>query len=313
MTREPVRNLSASVLARLLERARQTGDDYQVLLTAFACERFLHRLGASSVCDRFVLKGALLLRIWSDQPYRATRDLDLLRLGDGAGEAIRADVELICATEVEPDGLAFDPASIRLEAIRAEDEYAGTRITLLAHCGSARITLQIDIGVGDAVWPPPERRTYPALLEFPVPEVLTYSPESVIAEKLEAIVVLGDRNSRIKDFFDLRYLAGRFEFDRITLTRAIRGTFARRQLPLPTGEPLGLTAAYWDNPSRPAQIRAFARRAALAVGEEPGREILAVLRPFLLPILDDLRRGAAMSGTWPPGGPWGREGGTPDA
>jgi hypothetical protein len=94
---------------------------------------------------------------------------------------------------------------------------------------------------------------------------------------------------------------------RITLARAIRGTFASRQLPLPTEEPFGLTAAYWDNPSRPAQIRAFARRAALAVGEEPGREILAVLRPFLLPILDDLRRGAAMSGTWPPGGPWGRK------
>jgi hypothetical protein len=121
----------------------------------------------------------------------------------------------------------------------------------------------------------------------------------------EPVRVLGDRNSRIKDFFDLRYPAGCLEFDRITLTEAVRRTFARRQTPLPTEEPLGLTAAYWDNPSRPAQVRAFARRAALAVGEEPGMEILAVLRPFLLPILDDLRRGAAMSGTWPPGGPWG--------
>ena len=175
MTRHP--NLAASVAARLLNRAKETGDDYQALLTTYCLERFLYRLGISNRRERFVLKGAMLLRLWSDRPYRATRDLDLLRRGDGASQAIRDDLEAIVATAVPPDGIDFDAARITLEAIRAEDEYAGTRITLLAHCGSARITLQIDIGVGDAVWPPPERRTYPALLEFPVPEVLTYSPE----------------------------------------------------------------------------------------------------------------------------------------
>ena len=119
--------LPASVAARLLNRAKQTGDDYQTLLASYCLERFLYRLGASSVRNRFVLKGAMLLRLWSDQPYRATRDLDLLRRGDASFDAIRDDIRTICTTPVEPDAVAFDAEAVRIEAIRAEDEYAGTR------------------------------------------------------------------------------------------------------------------------------------------------------------------------------------------
>jgi hypothetical protein len=229
----PTRNLADSVAARLLNRAKQTGDVYQTLLTSFCFERFLYRLGVSDIRERFVLKGAMLLRLWSDQPYRATRDLDLLRKGDGSFDAIRNDVRAICMAEVEPDAVAFDSDSIRIEAIRAEDEYSGTRATLPARCGTARLTLQIDMGLGDSVWPVPRTCVYPALLDFPPPQVLAYSREAVVAEKLEAMVVLGDRNSRIKDFFDLHYLASHFDFDRVTLAEAIRRTFKRRRTPIP--------------------------------------------------------------------------------
>jgi len=304
MSAKDIRNLPASVLARLFNLSQKTGDDYQVLLTKFASERFLYRLGNSALRERFVLKGAMLLRIWSANPYRATRDLDLLRHGEGDAEAIRADVEAICAVKVDPDGIEFDRKSIRLEAIRPEDEYAGTRIILIARCGSASIPLQVDIGVADALWPPAQPRIYPNLLDFSPPEVLTYAPESVIAEKLEAIVALGDRNSRIKDYFDLRYLANRFEFDGATLAQSIRRTFERRKTAIPKEDPFGLTAEYWDNPSRMTQIRAFTRRANLEVGPAPGKEILGILRPFLLPILENLREGVKTAGTWPPGGPW---------
>jgi predicted nucleotidyltransferase component of viral defense system len=304
MSAKDMRNIPASVLSRLLNLSQKTGDDYQVLLTKFASERFLYRLGSSALRDRFVLKGAMLLRIWSANPYRATRDLDLLRRGEEGVEAIRKDVEAICAANVDPDGIEFDKKSIRLETIRAEDEYAGTRVTLLARCGSARIPLQVDIGVADALWPPAEPRIYPNLLDFPPPEVLTYAPESVIAEKLEAIVARGDRNSRIKDYFDLRYLANRFEFDRATLAESIRRTFERRKTTIPKEDPFGLTAEYWDNPSRIAQIRAFTRRANLEVGPDSSKEILGILRLFLLPILENLREGVKTAGTWPPGGPW---------
>jgi hypothetical protein len=255
------RNLAASVAARLLNRAKQTGDDYQRLLVSFCFERFLYRLGVSGVHDRFVLKGAMLLRLWSAQPYRATRDLDLLRKGDGSFAAIRTDIEMICAAQVEPDAVVFDPASIRVETIGAEDEYAGTRVTLPARCGSARLMLEIDMGLGDSVWPAPQPHSYPNMLDFPPPIVLAYPPEAVVAEKLEAMIVLGDRNSRIKDFFDMHYLANRFEFDRMTLAESVRQTLVRRHTPVPSEEPIGLTNAYWENASRGPQMRAFARPA----------------------------------------------------
>ncbi|MBI2505996.1 MAG: nucleotidyl transferase AbiEii/AbiGii toxin family protein [Candidatus Latescibacteria bacterium] len=298
------RNLPASIAARLLSRAKQTGEDHQTLLTNFCFERFLYRLGASSMRERFVLKGAMLLRVWSDQPYRATRDLDLLRRGEGSFEAICADLRAVCATEVPPDAVTFDAEAIRIEAIRAEDEYAGARVTLPARCGTARLVLQIDLGLGDMVWPTPQPSDYPALLDFPAPHVLTYPREAVVAEKFEALVVLGDRNSRIKDFFDLHHLANRFEFDRTTLSEATHRTFARRRTPIPPDEPIGLTPAYWQNPSRPAQVRAFARRAGITLSGSPDKEFAALLSAFLGPILEDLRRGVRHLGTWKKGGPW---------
>jgi hypothetical protein len=305
-------NLAASVAARLLNQAKQKGDEYQTLLTSYCLERFLYRLAVSNRRDRFVLKGAMLLRLWSERPYRATRDLDLLRLGDGSFDAIREDLRVIVATPAPPDAVNFDGERIRVETIRAEDEYAGTRALLPVRCGNARLTLQIDMGLGDLVWPAPQVCAYPTLLDSPAPELLAYPQEAVVAEKLEAMVVLGDRNSRIKDFFDLHFLAGHFDFDRITLAEAVRRTFERRRTPIPAQQPIALAREYWDNPSRPAQVRAFARRARIAVPVDFADECSRMLDAFLSPVLDDLRRGQGPASTWPPGGPWpaaGRAGG----
>jgi hypothetical protein len=298
------RNLPASVAARLLILSKRTGDDYHTVLTSFCHERFLYRLGVSEVHDRFVLKGAMLLRLWSDQPYRATRDLDLLRQGDGSFAAIREDIRTICLVPVDPDGIEFDAGRVHVEAIRPTDEYAGTRASLLARCGTARVTLQVDMGLGDSVWPAPRACAYPTLLDFPAPEVLAYPPEAVIAEKFEAMVVLGDRNSRIKDFFDLHYLASHFTFERATLAEAVRRTFARRGTSIPADEPIATTVDYWRNPSRPAQLRAFVRRAHLSAPVDPEREFPTLLSAFLMPIVEDLRERRRAGGVWRPGGPW---------
>lgn len=297
-------NLAASVSARLLNRARETGQEHQALLTSYCLERFLYRLSLSDRRERFVLKGAMLLRLWSDQPYRATRDLDLLRRGDGAFDAIRDDLRAVIATVVPADAVTYDGDDVGLEAIRAEDEYAGARATLTARCGQARLPLQIDLGLGDSVWPPPQSCVFPTLLDFPAPNVLAYPREAVVAEKLEAMVVLGDRNSRIKDFFDLHFLASRFEFDRSTLTEAVRRTFERRRTPVPAENPIGLTPEYWANPSRPPQLRAFARRARLEIPTRPAEELTRLLASFLAPVLDDLHHGMNREATWRPGGPW---------
>jgi len=297
-------NLEASVTARLLNRAKSSGDDYQTLLTNFCFERFLYRLGVSQLSDRFILKGAMLLRVWSDQPYRATRDLDLLRRGDGSFDAIRDDIRAVCASPVVPDAVQYDVGSLEIEAIRADDEYAGARATLPARCGSARLMLQIDMGLGDAVWPAAKRCVYPTLLDFAAPEVLAYPREAVVAEKFEAMVVLGDRISRIKDFFDLYYLANESQFDRVILSESVRRTFERRQTPIPQGAPIALTPEYWKNPSRPAQMRAFARRAGLRLSDVSEKNLLNLLTLFLNPILSDLQLEQQKQGVWKPGGPW---------
>jgi len=297
-------DLAASVAARLLNRAKQFGDEYQTVLTSYCLERFLYRLGASTLRDRFVLKGAMLLRLWSEQPYRATRDLDLLRQGEGSSDTIHDDLRTILSVPVPPDAVEFDGESIGIEPIRAEDEYAGTRATVRARCGNARLSLQIDVGIADSVWPAPESRSYPTLLDSPSPEILAYPREAVVAEKLEAMVVLGDRSSRIKDFFDLQYLASHFEYDRATVTEAVRRTFARRRTPVPEERPIGLTREYWDNPSRPAQLRAFARRARIEMPEGFADECARLLEGFLCPVLEDVGTGKSSAATWPPGGPW---------
>jgi predicted nucleotidyltransferase component of viral defense system len=297
-------NLAASIAARLLNRARQTGADYQTLLTSCCLERFLYRLSVSDRSDRFVLKGAMLLRLWSDQPYRATRDLDLLRRGDNDFEAIREDLKNIVDTPVPADAVAFDSQAIQIDPIRAEDEYAGARATLPVTTGTARITLQVDMGVGDTVWPSPTICAYPTLLDLPAPAVLAYPKEAVIAEKFEAMVVLGDRNSRIKDFFDVHYLATHFEFDRATLREAIRRTFEKRRTPIPAQSPIALTAEYWGSPTRPAQVRAFARRAGIAIPDNFDQHCSQILQAFLSPLIDDLRTGGHRSGTWSLEGPW---------
>ena len=242
----------------------------------------------------------MLLRVWADQPYRATRDLDLLRHGDGAHDSIREDLLTIIQTPVTRDGVSFDGDRLTMDTIRAEDEYSGTRAKLPTRCGQARLTLQLDLGLGDAVWPAPIPCTFPTLLNFPAPQLLSYPREAVVAEKLEAMVVLGNRNSRIKDFFDLHHLAGEFKFDRTTLTEAVRRTFERRGTPIPTVAPIGLTPAYWEDPTRPTQVTAFARRAGLEVPEKPGESIGRRLQTFLTPLLEDLRSGRGSPGSWSP-------------
>ena len=270
--------------ARLLNLARQRGEDFQITLRNYLFERFLYRLGRSPVRERFVLKGAMLLRLWADQPYRSTLDLDLLAHGSSDTESVSRDIAAICSTDVEDDGIRFDSSSLDVEPIRAQDEYSGVRVVFDARLGTIRERLQVDIGFGDAVWPQAEEMEYPVALGDPAPSIRAYRPETVIAEKLEAIVSLGIRNSRIKDFFDIDYLARTERFDRPALVEAVRRTFHRRGTPIPA-EPIGLTPEFWAQPGRDAQVRAFARRARLATTSDSARDLGKRVAEFALPIL----------------------------
>lgn len=232
---------SASILARLHNRARERGEDYNLTLTRYAVERFLYRLSCSPVRDAFWLKGALLFNLWFDTPQRPTRDADFLNTGPGDAELLESTMREICVISAK-DGMVFDPDSVRVEEIREEADYGGLRVRLTGKLGNARCPIQIDVGYGDVVIPGPELTEYPVLLdELPAPELMVYPRSAMVAEKLEAIVNLGMANSRMKDYFDLHVLASQEEWERDRLADAIAATFARRKTPLPEGVPLGLS------------------------------------------------------------------------
>lgn len=300
------RDMAASVKQRLLNLAQARGEAFNLLLTRYGSERLLYRLARSGHQGEFVLKGAMLFHLWSETLHRPTKDVDLL--GHGSPDPARLlDVfRVCCATPVEDDGLAFPVESVRAERLRAGEEYEGVRITLECRLGSARIPLQVDVGFGDASLPSPEMTDFPVLLDQPAPRLRVYRRETVVAEKLHAMVDLGMANSRMKDFYDLRFLSATFAFEGVELGVAIGATFTRRRTPLPDDIPTALTDGFAKDPAKEAQWKAFLRRSRLEVEQLSLSTVVAGLRGFLLPPLGALAAGEGFELIWRPGGPWQR-------
>ena len=204
---KPTTNTAASVKQRLLNRARTQKEEFNLLLTKFALERILYRISQSPHKNMFVLKGALLFELWTERIHRPTRDADFLSQGDNSLERFQKIFQEICAMTVHDDGLRFDPASVKVDRIKEDQDYEGIRVTFLGYLEASRLPVQIDIGFGDAITPDPVETAFPTLLDNPAPVLLTYPRETVVAEKFEALVKLGIANTRMKDFHDLRTLA----------------------------------------------------------------------------------------------------------
>ncbi len=222
-------------------------------LVSYAVERLLYRLGESAYRDQLVLKGAQLFRIWMGELHRPTRDLDLLGSGSPDLEVVVAMIREVASHPVA-DGITFDESTIAASRIREDADYEGVRVTLSAHLAGARIPLQVDIGFGDAVTPAAALTEYPALLGTLPPRILTYPAETVVAEKYHAMVVLDIQNSRMKDFYDIWFLARSRSFEPNALAAAIRATFERRQTARSAFPPFALTAGFLANPEKAATV-----------------------------------------------------------
>ena len=291
-------NLSASILARLLTLAKQRGDDYNLLLNRYSMERLLARVSTSPHADRFLLKGALLFALWYDTPHRPTRDADLLGFGPDDEANLIATFRDIAGMDLG-DGIVFDLDSVKADAIREDNTYGGTRITLAARLGSARCALQIDVGFGDAVTPGPQTVAYPTLLDdFPAPTLRVYPVYTVIAEKYQAMVMLGQANSRMKDFFDLAVIARRTELDGATLAIAIAATFARRQTTLPTKRPMALTKQFSEDTAKLRQWQAFLNKNRIEATSLD--DTVALLDDLLWPPTQVAVAGNLATATWRP-------------
>src|SRR5262249_25076102 len=208
-----VKNLAASVQpVSRTTRARRSGPSKE-LLQYYAMERFLYRLSKTPYRARLVLKAALMLHVWKAPLARATKDLDFLGRLDNSLENLEGVIRQVCAADVEPDGMVFDAATVKTERIKEDADYEGVRVRFVGLLGRARVAMQIDVGFGDVVTPAVETITYPALLDFPAPELSGYPRETVVAEKFQAMVYLRTLNSRMKDFYDVWLLASQYAFD----------------------------------------------------------------------------------------------------
>ena len=300
-----IKNVAASVLHRLKNRAGEMRTDYNLVLQRYAVERFLYRLGVSSEVDRFTLKGATLFLVWAGKEFRATRDVDLLGPGDGDHDAVRASVTTICTIADPGDGLSFDPGAIRIDDIRDEQDYGGVRVKLVARLGTARIPLQVDIGFGDIIYPGRQEAEYPTLLDHVAPRVWVYPRETTIAEKFDAMVRLGAANSRMKDFWDVAALSQEFEFDGETLRTAIDETFRRRATSIGEVAPVALQRAFYQDEIRSGRWATFQGKSGERLAVPPafaqvGERVIA----YLGPVRESLARNESFARVWPRGGPW---------
>lgn len=276
----PIKNMGASVRARLLNLSKQRRQSFQFVLTDYVRERLLYRLSQTPHRDRFILKGAMLLTKWFEDPLRPTRDLDFLAIGDDDEDELVRVFKDVCAVPFA-DGVVFDPNSIRVDRIREENEYGGLRITGSAKIDTAQVPIAIDIAFGDSVEPGLQEIDLPVLLDFPAPHLRAYARETVIAEKFQAMVMLGRANSRMKDFYDIWVLSRTFEFKDDKLARAIAATFARRKTAIPSELPDALTSDFANDPVKIQQWNSF----VADVAYQPGTlaEMVKYLAGFLMP------------------------------
>ena len=290
-------NISASVKQRLFNRSKKDNRSFNELLQYYAMERFLYRLSLSSHAQHYILKGALMLRAWNSPEFRSTMDIDML--GKTGNEETNIIVQIcdILAVEVDPDGLAFDSESIRTERITEDADYEGIRVRFSGFLGTARISMQIDIGFGDIVYPEPEKAELPCMLDFPAPSLLCYSRESAIAEKFEAMIKLGHLNSRMKDFYDIWLLSRQFRFELSNLAEAVKLTFKQRGTEL--NQPIEAFSADFIS-SRLSMWAAFRKRLKQDHVPASFQDIATEVESFLAPVIN----GASEEKEWTPAGSW---------
>ncbi len=302
MSKKQPSNIAASVRQRLLNKARTDKRTFHELQQYFAMDRFLYRLSESIHADKFVLKGALMLRAWRSPIFRPTMDIDMLahQTSNEVSEIERL-IRTICDTEIAPDGLGFDSQSVQGERIVEDADYEGVRISFSGKLDTVRIRMQIDIGFGDVIYPGPQHTEMPAFLDFPPAVINAYSLESSIAEKFEAMIKLDVLNSRMKDFYDIWLLSRQFDFKSLELQKAIHLTLQNRKTDLPEK-----ITAFTDDfiQTKSVQWKAFRRKINPDTVPADFEEVISQVEQFLTPAIKGILSNTKISLTWKAPGPW---------
>lgn len=299
-----VTNIPASIHARLSNVAKKQGVPFNELFHYYCIERFLFRLSQTECQTMFVLKGGLIFHALKISQHRSTRDIDFRGFTNNSILNLTQIIRSICSVSYPQDGLVFDPDNLRFEEISMDADYNGVRIFINVSLGMAKTLLQIDIGFSDVITPGKMDIDYPVLLEgLAAPAISGYPSESIVSEKLHALVYLGEINSRFKDFYDIWLLSEEFNFEGRILQDAVTATFHQRNTAIPNGTPVGLTDEFARK--RQAQWEAYLRKNKLI--RENNQELVCVinrLRTFLLPLIQAIAEGDQLKTKWIAGIGW---------
>ena len=298
-------NLAHSVFQRLRNYAKEHGEDFNRLLSRYAMERFLYRLSKSEHSNKFVLKGALLFMVWEpDYDRRSTKDIDLLGFTENSLDNLATVAKEICEADVEEDGIRFDSENIQVQRIKEDADYEGVRIRTFAYIGQSRIPIQIDIGFGDSLVPGARQATVPALLDFPAPELRCYHQLTVIAEKFEAMVKLGELNSRMKDFYDVWNIIQHEKIDGEALQKACVATFEHRETALDLNARF-FTEDFAEAFGKEEQWAGFVRKQEIQETAPPSfKEITELLQNFFRPMVEAQLSRQRFTAQWSSSGQW---------
>lgn len=295
-------NISASIEAKLKNISKQQKVDFRFILIRYANERFLYRLSVSDFANQFILKGGNLFTVWQKGiTFRPTVDTDLLCIGQADEKHLKTIFLKLCKGDYK-DGLKFDENSFTISPIRENTEYGGIRVLFHVFLNRARIPLQFDIGIGDAITPAPELVEYPVLLNNEIPKIKIYPMATSIAEKVEIMISQGIFNSRMKDFYDIWLLAELFEHDYQTLKDAITNTFTRRNIIFSEDLPECFTDDFYLNPVKQTQWHAFCRKNKLQKAPKSFDKAVKRIKEFISPVLLPL---ATEPIKWNPQNGWG--------
>ena len=301
MTAKNVKDLAASIRQKLLNRSKSENQSFEEIVRRYAMERFLYRLGLSQYKEQLILKGALMFAVWKNSISRTTLDIDMLGRISNSVTVIEKCICDICTIKSEDDGLIFDPSTVKSESITKDADYVGRRVLFTGKLSTMRISMQIDIGFGDMVFPEPDRIIMPSFFDMPKAEILGYTKESAIAEKFHAMVLMGALNSRIKDFYDIWILSKTFDFTGERLSQAIKSTFERRDLAIQEN-----ITAFTDDfaKEKQSQWQVFRKKMKFADAPESFREITKQVETFLNPITLSLLQKSPQPKNWNPQSGW---------
>lgn len=276
------KNLQESVYTKLKNIALKRNRPTQEILRYYAMERFLYRLSVSNHKNSFFLKGDLMLMVWDPATHRATVDIDLLAKANNSIENISQILKEICSHPVSQDGIEFDSTALTLAESQIETEYTGLSARFSAHLHTARLPLRIDIGFSDKIFPKPATLDYPVLLDFPSPQLRGYTPETMIAEKLDVMVKLGLANSRMKDFYDVWTMVNQFQITPERIAPVIRDVFQNRKTVV-REVPKAFSEVFYNTPKTLERWDSFLK----GIGHDPIslEKVVLEIKNFFLPIL----------------------------